>query len=54
MDVYGDGESVGGGWEGLGVAEDLESGGEVDRELCAGGEFSSFHLTCSIMRIGVC
>ena len=30
---------MGWGWEGLGYAEDLESGGEVTGNLCAGGEF---------------
>lgn len=44
MDVYGDGESVGRGGEGVGDAKDLESKGTVSGELCAGGEFSSLCL----------
>lgn len=37
MAVQRDGESVGGGWTGLGVAENLEPAGGVGGELCAGG-----------------
>ena len=38
MDVHGDGEPVGGGWEGPGDATDLEPEGGVDSNLRAGGE----------------
>ena len=44
MVVYGDGDAVEWARKGFGDAEDMESGGEADGDLRAGGKYSPLEL----------
>ena len=54
MDMYRDGDTMVGGGERAGDAEDVEQGGEIGGFLCTGGKFCThYRLSCFVVPYGL-